>query len=172
MVGCTGAVRGCMHERRQDARFEAGREETTEIVSPDVRTEITASARKDPLRLMSVSTPKPATSRADRRRRRYPRYATDFRVTVSHLLGDKYLKLEGHCRDLSEAGIGILLASELDGGEVTGLSFLLPGSAIAWEVRAVVRYRRLYQYGFEFLSLTGAQQEALKNYVENLKPMD
>jgi hypothetical protein len=121
---------------------------------------------------MSVSTPKPATSRADRRRRRYPRYAGDFRVTVSHLFGDKYLKLEGHCRDLSEAGIGILLASDLDGGEVTGLSFLLPGSAVAWEVRAVVRYRRLYQYGFEFLSLTGAQQEALKNYVKNLKPMD
>lgn len=112
-------------------------------------------------------------NRADRRRRRYPRYAADFRVTVSHLLGDKYQKLEGHCRDLSEAGIGILLPAELDNGEVTGLSFLLPGSAAApWEVRAVVRYRRLYQYGFEFLSLTGTQQETLKSYVKNLKQME
>jgi hypothetical protein len=96
----------------------------------------------------------------------------DFRVTVSHLLGDKYLKLEGHCRDLSEAGIGILLAAELNGGEVVGLSFLLPGSPLAWEVRAVVRYRRGYQYGFEFLSLTAAQHATLKGYVKNLKPAD
>ena len=27
LLGCTGAVRGCVHERRQDARFEAAREE-------------------------------------------------------------------------------------------------------------------------------------------------
>ncbi|MFZ0136696.1 MAG: PilZ domain-containing protein [Candidatus Sulfotelmatobacter sp.] len=118
---------------------------------------------------MPASTPKSAF---DRRRRRYPRYGADFRVTVIHLLGDKYQKLEGHCRDLSEAGIGLLLAAELDGGEVTGLSFLLPGLELSWEVRAVVRYRRGYQYGFEFLSLTGAQHEALKTYVQKLEQVD
>src|SRR5271166_1069319 len=103
---------------------------------------------------MPASTPKPATNKVDRRRRRHPRYGGDFNVTVSHLLGNHYQKLEGHCRDLSEAGIGILLAAELNGGEVTGLLFTLPGSALPWDVRAVVRYRRGYHYGFEFLSLT------------------
>jgi len=93
-------------------------------------------------------------------------------VTVSHLLGDKYQKLEGHCRDLSEAGIGILLAAELDGSEVTGLSFLLPGLEISWEVRAVVRYRRGYQYGFEFLSLSREQHETLKGYLKGREPVD
>jgi len=121
---------------------------------------------------MSASTPKPATNQTDRRRRRHPRHAADFRVTVSHLQEDQYQKLEGHCRDLSEAGIGILLAAELDGGEVTGLSFLLPGSAHSWEVRAVVRYRRGYQYGFEFLSLTGEQNETLKNYLKGREQVD
>lgn len=121
---------------------------------------------------MSASTPKPATSQADRRRRRHPRFGADFLVSVSHLLGDRYQKLEGHCRDLSEAGIGILLAAELDGGEVTGLSFLLPGLELSWEVRAVVRYRRGYQYGFEFLSLTGAQRETLKNYLKGREQID
>jgi hypothetical protein len=91
---------------------------------------------------------------------------------VSHLLGNHYQKLEGHCRDLSEAGIGILLAAELNGGEVTGLSFSLPGSNLPWELRAVVRYRRGYQYGFEFLSLTSEQQEVLKSYVEGLEALD
>ena len=72
---------------------------------------------------------------------------------------------------MSEAGIGILLAAELNGGEVAELSFLLPGS-LFFEVRAVVRYRRGYQYGFEFLSLTLEQQEALKGYFRGLEPMD
>jgi hypothetical protein len=85
---------------------------------------------------------------------------------VSHLLENHYEKLEGHCRDLSQAGIGILLAADLKGGEVAGLSFLLPGSLLPWEVRAVVRYRRGYQYGFEFLSLTAEQQESLKTHLK------
>src|SRR5580692_9474682 len=105
---------------------------------------------------MPVSTPKLAKA-IDRRRRRHPRYSVDFRVTVSCLLGNEYQKLEGHCRDLSEAGIGILLAVDLDAGEVAGLSFSLPGSDFPWEVRAVVRYRRGYHYGFEFLCVTNNQ---------------
>jgi PilZ domain len=121
---------------------------------------------------MPASTPKPATDQPGRRRRRHPRYRADFRVMVNYLLGNQYQKLEGHCRDLAEAGIGILLAAELNSGEVVGLSFSLPGSASSWEVRAVARYRRGYQYGFEFLSLTGEQREGLRSYVKGLEPMD
>lgn len=107
----------------------------------------------------------------DRRRRRCIRYRSDFRVSVSHL-GDDYQKVEGHCRDLSAAGIGILLAADLNGGEVVSLNFLLPGEAAAWDVRAVVRYRRGYQYGFEFLSLTEEQRAALENCVKSMEPAD
>jgi c-di-GMP-binding flagellar brake protein YcgR len=120
---------------------------------------------------MTASTPKPATS-SDRRRRRHPRYSADFRVTVSHFLGNDYQKIEGHCRDLSQAGVGILLAAELNISEVTGLNFALPGLDGSWDVRAVVRYRRGYHYGFEFLSLTGEQQETLKNHLKDAEPMD
>lgn len=91
---------------------------------------------------------------------------------VNHLLGNQYQKLDGHCRDLSQAGIGILVAAELNAGEVAGLSFLLPGSELKWEVRAVVRYRRGYHYGFEFLSLTREQQKALESYFKGLEPID
>jgi c-di-GMP-binding flagellar brake protein YcgR len=121
---------------------------------------------------MPASTPKPAKKPNDRRRRRHQRYQADFRVAVTYLLGSSYQKLEGHCRDLSEAGIGVLLAAELNVGEVTGMSFSLSGSALPWELRAVIRYRRGYHYGFEFLSLTGEQQESLKTYLTNLPPAD
>ena len=91
---------------------------------------------------------------------------------MNYLLGNQYQKLEGHCRDLSEAGIGILLATEMNVGEVVGLSFSIPGSTVRWEVRAVVRYRRVYQYGFEFLSLTEEQQALLTNYLNGMEPID
>jgi len=121
---------------------------------------------------MSASSPKPAKNQTDRRRRRHPRYQTDFRVTVTNLLGNSYQKIEGHCRDLSEAGIGILLASELNVGEVVGLTFSFSGSTPPWQLRAVARYRRGYHYGFEFLSLTREQQDSLKSYLPNLQPLD
>jgi c-di-GMP-binding flagellar brake protein YcgR len=118
------------------------------------------------------ATKQPAVKPFDRRRRRHPRYGADFRVTVSCLLGNDYQKLEGHCRDLSEAGIAILLATGLNVGDVAGLSFSIPGSELAWEVRAVVHYRRGYHYGFEFLSLTRDQQAALNGYFSGLEPID
>jgi c-di-GMP-binding flagellar brake protein YcgR len=121
---------------------------------------------------MPTSSPKPAARAIDRRRRRHPRYRADFRVTVSCLQGDDYRKVEGHCRDLSQAGIGILLAAELNAGEVVGLSFLLPGLDLAWEMRAVVRYRRGYHYGFEFLSITSNQQASLNSHFKGMEPMD
>lgn len=121
---------------------------------------------------MPASNPKSAKKPNDRRRRRHPRYRGDFRVTVSYLLGNQYQKLEGHTRDLSEAGIGILLGAELNIGEVGGLTFSLPGSALPWELRAVVRYRCGYHYGFEFLSLKSEQQESLKSYLNGLVPVD
>jgi hypothetical protein len=121
---------------------------------------------------MPASSSKPATSQPDRRRRRHPRYRTDFRVTVSFLVGSRHQQVEGHCRDLSQAGIGILLAEELGAGDVVGLSFLLPGSAAPWEVRAVVRYRRGYQYGFEFLALTAEQRGSLGTYLIGQEALD
>ena len=111
------------------------------------------------------------TKQIDRRHRRHPRYLGDFGVVVTVLLGNHYEKLEGHCKDLSEAGIGILLAAEVNVGEVAGLSFTLP-EATPWEVRAVLRFRRGYHYGFEFLSLFAEQQQSLKEYLKRLTPID
>ena len=120
---------------------------------------------------MPSSTTKTAKHAPDRRSRRHPRYRANFSVAVGLLVDRSYQRLEGHCRDLSEAGLGILLAAELTGGDVVSLSFSLPGSG-QWEVRAVVRHRRGYQYGFEFLSLPPAQKQVLEKYIEGLDRAD
>jgi len=120
---------------------------------------------------MTAPTRKPIAD-VDRRRRRHPRYRTDFQVIATYFAANQYKRFEGHCSDLSEAGLGMLLATDLSNGEVVGLSFSLPGSPARWELRAVVRYRRGYHYGFEFLSLTSEQREALKTYASRLEPAD
>jgi len=67
--------------------------------------------------------------------------------------------------------MGILLAAELTSGEVASLSFHPPNSA-PWKLRAVVRHRRGYQYGFEFLSLVEEQKKGLAGCVEGLERAD
>ncbi|HVI09613.1 MAG TPA: PilZ domain-containing protein [Candidatus Binatia bacterium] len=118
---------------------------------------------------MPASTPKPSAAPVDRRRRRHVRYRADFRVSVACLAGSEYHKVEGHCRDLSEAGIGILFAAELKTGDVVSLTFSLPGGS-TWQLRGVVRYRHGYHYGFEFLSLPAEQREQIKQYLKELQP--
>lgn len=86
--------------------------------------------------------------------------------------GDQHLQLQAHCRDLSEGGIGILVAAELTIGEVASLSFSLPGAGQRWDVRTVLRYRRGYHYGLEFLSLSERQGKMLQGYFQDLERSD
>ena len=112
------------------------------------------------------------TTEPDRRHRRFPRYRTDFPVAVQLLLDHGYKRLDGQCNDLSIAGIGAILSEELAMGEVLALSFSLPVSTVIWQVRAVVRHRRRYHYGLEFLSLSQEQRTILAAYLAGLERAD
>lgn len=74
--------------------------------------------------------------------------------------------------DLAEAGIGVLIAADLNLGEVATLAFAIPGRPEAWDVRAVLRHRRGYHYGFEFLSLSEQQGKILLAYLPGLERAD
>lgn len=117
--------------------------------------------------------PAKAPGRAtDRPQRRHPRYRAEFPVEVGILSGQQRRQLYAHCRDLSEAGIGVLVAADLTLGEVASLSFTLPGMSRAWEGRAVLRHRRGYHYGFEFLSLADSEKQVLAEYLSGLARAD
>jgi PilZ domain len=109
---------------------------------------------------------------SERRQRRYPRFRIEFPVNLTLLSSDGHQSLDGHCKDLSEAGIGILIASELGRGEVVALNFALPVSTEEWNIRAVLRHRRGYHYGFEFLSLPEERLETLRAFLPTLKRAD
>jgi len=121
---------------------------------------------------MSSQPGKALKPRAERRQRRHPRYRVDFPVTVVLLSEGEHRRIDAHCRDLSVAGIGMLIAAELNLGEVAALNFSLPGSSREWGLRAVLRQRRGYHYGFEFLSIKPEDTDFLGVYLAKLEPQD
>jgi len=121
---------------------------------------------------MTAQPGKAVSATADRRHRRFARYRSNFPVVVTLFSGDQYHRMEAQCKDLSEAGIGLLVASELKLGEVASLSFTPPGSPQAWYVSAVLRHRRGYHYGFEFISLLAEQVASLQNCVKGMERAD
>jgi c-di-GMP-binding flagellar brake protein YcgR len=127
---------------------------------------------EDVLNSMPPQAGKALKSASERRQRRFPRFRIEFPVTLKLLSSDGHQSLSGHCKDLSEAGMGILIASELGQGEVVALNFALPTSANEWNVRAVLRHRRGYHYGFEFLSLPEDGLKTLRAYLPTLKRAD
>lgn len=119
------------------------------------------------------SHPGTALKRAlERCRRRFPRYRAEFPVRITLFSASDRQRLDAYSRDISQAGIGMLIAAELNLGEVVSLNFSLPKSTDSWEIRAVLRHRRGCHYGFEFLSATDEQKAALSAYLRALDPTD
>ncbi len=106
----------------------------------------------------------------DRRRRKTQRYLVNFPVVVVSLSDNGYVHLQGNSQDLSEAGMGVLLAADILLGEVVTLGFTLP--PVQFDLRAVVRHRRACRYGLEFLGLTTDQKERLTEFVRDLPAAD
>lgn len=81
-----------------------------------------------------------------------------------------YVQLQGQSQDLSEAGIGVLLAEEIRVGDVVTLGFTL--SPVLFELRAVVRHRRACRYGLEFLGLNAEQKSRIGAFIKDLPSAD
>ena len=116
--------------------------------------------------------PARAKVKDERLHRKYPRFRTGFPVGLCLLTDGQYRNLQGHCKDLSGAGIGVLISTELKIGEVASLSFCLPGTQQSCEIRAVLRHRHGHHYGFEFLSLSSLQDRLIQQHLKGLDRVD
>jgi len=113
------------------------------------------------------STPQAGETRPSRSQkpRRYRRFPLDGRIAISRT-GQRY-PLYGRTLGISPAGISGLLAADLEVGESVHLQFALPGCSHLLAVRAVVRNRNGARYGFEFLSLSGEQRDAIGTFCDS-----
>ena len=105
-------------------------------------------------------------------RRRYERYRTDFPLKAKVLRESGYQELQGRCGDIGHGGIGAVFTAECVKGEVVSLEFSLPDSPAPLEVRSIVRYRRGFLHGLEFLGLTDEQRSAIETFCSTLTPSD
>ncbi len=103
-------------------------------------------------------------------KRRHERYRTDFPIKATVLRDEGYAELQGRCGDIGHGGIGAVFNAECMKGEVISLEFSLPPATEPLCIRSIVRYRRGFLHGLEFLGLTEEQRHAIESYCSTLTP--
>ncbi len=111
---------------------------------------------------LDVLNPSPAETAvsgapAERRRLQRCRFDEQLRITV---LRGRQCNASGRIRDINENGLGAVIPQPLEPGDEATLNFTVDTCNL--EVKAVVRYRRGIHYGFEFLGLTDADAEVVR----------
>jgi TonB family protein len=73
--------------------------------------------------------------------------------------------LPGRCTDISEAGVGAVVAGELAAGQQIAIELRLPNVGVPVRVRALVRYQSQLRCGLEFVGLSVEQREMIRYWV-------
>lgn len=95
--------------------------------------------------------------------RAFPRFLVDIRLIVRAAE-----TLHGRTKDLGEGGLGATIPGNIAGGEVVEVEFHLPGVREAMRLKAEVRYRQGFQYGFKFLDAGEKQKEMIRRATKYL----
>jgi hypothetical protein len=102
--------------------------------------------------------------------RRFQRHRSDFPVRAVLLREDGYTEILGRCGDIGHGGLGAVLTEEIQKDEVLSLELSLPECDKPIVVRAIVRFRKGFLHGFEFLGLAAEQQSAVDAFCAALPP--
>jgi hypothetical protein len=102
--------------------------------------------------------------------RRYARYRTEIPVIVKVLGKDGYLRIHGRCFEIAEAGLGAVITSELNAGEMVTLEFSIPDIPEVFVIRSVVRHRMGFLHGFEFIGMLPKQSALIQSFCQTLEP--
>jgi TonB family protein len=73
--------------------------------------------------------------------------------------------LPGRCIDVSESGLGAVIAGELSTGQQVAIELRLPNLGLPVRARALIRYQSLLRYGLEFVGLSMEQREMIRYWV-------
>ncbi len=94
--------------------------------------------------------------------RRFPRFELDVRMLVHVFRDGVSTTIWGRSTMIGQEGMGGTLTGDLQLGEVVGLEFSVPLSSHPIKLRAIVRYKNGFQYGFEFLAVDAQQRQAIQ----------
>lgn len=93
--------------------------------------------------------------------RRTPRYSVDVRLKLIVTKDGKSAMIHGRGNDISEHGMALFVAHDLEVGQRLEVEFTLPYSRQPLRVRITIRNRTGYRYGAEFVTLSVPQSEEI-----------
>jgi hypothetical protein len=76
--------------------------------------------------------------------------------------------LMGRTKDLAEGGLGATIPNDIKIGEIVELELQLPENQEPLKVKAEVRYRQGFQYGFKYIYITEQQKEMIRRTTRDL----
>jgi PilZ domain len=108
-----------------------------------------------------------ATSPAfeENQQRVFPRHPVSVPLDVIALRSGVPDNLPGRCTDISEAGVGAVVAGELAAEQQVAIELRLPNVGVPVRARAVVRYQSRLHCGLEFVNLSVDQRELIRYWV-------
>jgi protein TonB len=109
----------------------------------------------------------PALEKAQRRNS--PRHPINVPLDVILLRSGVPENLPGRCTDLSEGGVGGMIAGELSVGQHVAIELRIPKVGVPVRARALVRYQGQLRYGFEFVGLPVEQREMIRYWAYRLR---
>ena len=110
-----------------------------------------------------AESPKPGKATGSKARR-YQRFGFDRRIVIFRN-DDQQTQLRGRCDTVSEGGLGVMLAGELEIGEPVNLELTLDGDA-PLVLAAEVRNRKGFHHGLAFRMVTATQRKALSKAMQ------
>lgn len=103
-------------------------------------------------------------------RRACPRQSLTVPLDVIILRSGIPDSLPGRCTDLSEVGLGAVIAGEMSTGDHLALEFKLPDVAVPVRARALVRHHHQFRYGLQFVGLAAEQREMIRYWALHSAP--
>jgi TonB family protein len=99
------------------------------------------------------------------RERVFPRHPINVTLDLITLRSGVPDNLPGRCTDISEAGVGAVVAGELAAGLQVAVELRLPNVGVPVRARALVRYQSHLRCGFEFVGLSVEQREMIRYWI-------
>jgi TonB family protein len=103
-------------------------------------------------------------------RRVFPRHPINVPLDVIILRSGIPDSLPGRCTDLSEGGVGAIVAGELGAGQQVGVELRLPNVGVPVRARAQVRYHDQFRCGLQFVALTPEQSSMIRYWAYQNAP--
>jgi TonB family protein len=107
--------------------------------------------------------PSPALEKTSQRV--FPRHPIKVALDVIALRSGVPETLPGRCTDISEAGVGAIIAGELAADQPVAVELRLPNVGVPVRARALVRYQSQLHCGLEFVGLASDQREMIRYWV-------